>query len=156
MKKALVFLFIVIGLFVILGFVSKMNNDKASKESKLYGGKSLHPETVAQLKDPNYQNIILPGTFENKLKNHQDVTIYFYSPTCPHCKESTPIVVPLAKKMGVNLVLFNVLEFESAWDDYKIDGTPTIRQYKNGKLVAEITGVHTKEEYSAWFEQYSR
>lgn len=156
MKKALVFLFIVLSLFVILGFVSKMNNDKASKESTLYGGKSLHPETVAQLKDPNYQNIILPDAFESKLKNHKDVTIYFYSPTCPHCKESTPIVVPLAKKMGVNLVMFNVLEFDSAWDDYHIDGTPTIRQYKDGKQVSEITGVHTKEEYSAWFEQYAK
>lgn len=156
MKKAFVFLFIVISLFVILGFVSKVSVDKASKASTLYGGKSLHPETAAQLNDPNYQNIILPNELENKLKNHMDVTVYFYSPTCPHCKKTTPIVVPLAKDMGVDLVLFNVLEFETAWDDYQLEGTPTIRQYSGGKQVSEITGVHTKEEYAAWFDEYSK
>ena len=54
------------------------------------------------------------------------------------CKEATPILTPLAEELGIDLVQYNLLEFEQGWDDYDIEGTPTIVQFKDGKEVARI------------------
>lgn len=107
--------------------------------------------TFEQLDDPNYQNLILPDELEKKLKNKETVTVYFYSPTCPHCQKTTPIVVPLAKKMGIDLKLFNLLEFEDGWDKYHVKGTPTLVHYENGKKVKRIDGYHEEAVFRDWF-----
>ncbi|MGA9227927.1 MAG: thioredoxin domain-containing protein, partial [Mesobacillus sp.] len=120
MKKVIIFLVIIVGLFAALFFVSKAQNEEKA-EGNPFGKEALHPETVKQLEDPNYQNIITPDELEKVIKNGEDATVYFYSPTCPHCVRTTPIVSPLAKEMDVNLVQFNLLEFEEGWNNYGIE-----------------------------------
>ncbi|PLR77558.1 thiol reductase thioredoxin [Bacillus sp. V3-13] len=155
MKKVVIFLVIIIALFGAIGFLTYMQqNEKA--EDNPYGKSSLHPETVSQLDDPNYQNVILPEELEDKLANKEDVTVYFYSPTCPHCKRTTPIVTPLAEEMGIDLVQYNLLEFEDGWNDYNITETPTIVQYKDGEETARITGFKEEPEFEAWFNENSK
>ncbi|MBY6269805.1 thioredoxin family protein, partial [Parageobacillus thermoglucosidasius] len=110
MKKLLIFGSIIVALFAALAFVTSYQQKEAVKNNP-YHKKELDPATIEQLDDPNYQNLILPDELEKKLKNKETVTVYFYSPICPHCQKTTPIVVPLAKKMGIDLKLFNLLEF---------------------------------------------
>lgn len=155
MKKVIIFLVIIVGLFAALFFVTKAQNEEKA-EGNPFGKEALHPETVKQLEDPNYQNIITPDELEKALKNGEDATVYFYSPTCPHCVRTTPIVSPLAKEMDVNLVQYNLLEFEQGWNDYGIESTPTIVQYKDGKEVNRIVGYQDEPVFEQWFNENSK
>lgn len=152
MKKVIIFLLIIIGLFAALFFVNKAQNEEKS-EGNIYGKDTLHPETVKQLDDPNYQNIILPEELDKKLENGEDVTVYFFSPTCPHCVRTTPVVAPLAKDMSVDLEQYNLLEFDQGWNDYGIESTPTIVQYKDGKEVNRIVGYQEEATFENWFNE---
>ncbi|RSD29208.1 thioredoxin family protein [Mesobacillus subterraneus] len=154
MKKVIIFLVIIIGLFAALFFLNKAQNEE-KVEGNPYGKDTLHPETAKQLDDPNYQNIILPDELDKKIESGEASTVYFYSPTCPHCVRTTPIVSPLSKEMGVDLVQYNLLEFEQGWDDYGIESTPTIVQYKDGKEVDRIVGYQEEPTFEAWFKQNS-
>lgn len=156
MKKVLIFVAVIVVLFGALSFMTKMQNEEKVSENNKYNKDTLHPETIDQLDDPNYQNLILPEDLQAKLEKKEDVTVYFYSPTCSHCQRTTPIVAPLSEKMDVNLVQYNLLEFEDGWDDYGINETPTIVQYKDGKEAARIVGYNEESVFEDWFNQNSK
>jgi thioredoxin-related protein len=152
LKKLIIFGSIIVALFAALAFITSYQQKEKAKGNPFHKDE-LHPATIEQLDDPNYQNIILPDELEKALANKETMTIYFYSSTCEYCKKTTPIVVPLAKKMGMDLKLFNLLEFEQGWDTYKIEATPTIVHYKNGKEVARIEGYYEEAVFRKWFEK---
>lgn len=155
MKKVIIFLVGIIILFGGIAFLTKMQTEQKA-EGNPYGKETLHPETVDQLDDPNYQNLIMPDQLEKKLSEDDNVTVYFYSPTCPHCQRTTPVVAPLTEDIGIDLVQYNLLEFEQGWDDYQVAETPTIVQYKNGKETARIVGYHEEAEFEAWFNENTK
>ncbi|WP_458413626.1 thioredoxin family protein [Schinkia sp. CFF1] len=153
MKKVIVFGVIVIAIFILLGAFSSMQNKQEEAIGNPYNKETLHPATIEQLKDPNYQNLILPDELKKILEDKGSAFIYFYSPTCAHCKRTTPVVVPMAKELGINLQLFNLLEFDDGWDTYKIEGTPTIVHFVDGKEVARIEGGVEAEQFKKWFNE---
>lgn len=153
MKKVVIFLSIVIILFGAILFLTKMQEkEKVNNSSNPYGKTELKPETIDQLNDPNYQNIITPDQLEKKLSEKSDVIVYFYSPRCSHCQKTTPILMPLAKKLGVTIDQFNLDEFESGWDQYKIESTPTLIHYKDGKETDRIVGEAEKAALEQWLK----
>ena len=56
----------------------------------------------------------------------------------------------MAEELGIDLVQYNLLEFEQGWDDYNIESTPTIVQFKDGKEVARIVGLQEEDVYRRW------
>lgn len=152
MKKVLIFGGILVTLFVALYFTNSYSNQIRS-EGNPYGKPKLHQSTIAQLDDPLYDNQILPDQLQDKLANEEDVFVYFYSPECGFCKQATPILVPLTEELGINLYKYNLLEFQQGWQDYKIESTPTIVQFKKGKEEIRIVGLHDREEYKEIFEK---
>ncbi|WP_409304458.1 thioredoxin family protein [Peribacillus sp. SCS-155] len=152
MKKMIIFLCVIAVLFIAIALITSYQQEE-KVQGNPYGKKNLDQSTIDQLDDPNYQNLILPAELANKLRDKKDATVYFYSPTCPHCQKATPIVAPLAEKMGIDLEQYNLLEFEQGWDDYKIESTPTIVFYKNGKEVDRLVGQMEEKEYKEWFEK---
>ena len=53
-------------------------------------------------------------------------------------------------KIKLNCFLFlqlNLLEFEDAWQQYNITGTPTLVHYQDGKEVARSEGSNTEEAF---------
>ncbi|BCB02841.1 thioredoxin family protein [Bacillus sp. KH172YL63] len=152
MKKIIIFLVVIVGLFAAIGIITSMQN-KQKAEGNMFQKSSLKPATVELLDDPNYQNVILPEELEEKLSNKEDVTVYFYSSDCIHCKRTTPVLAPLADEMGVDMVQYNLLEFEQGWEQYGIEATPTLVHYENGKEVERIVGEHPEEDFKAFFEE---
>ncbi|WP_182102739.1 thioredoxin family protein [Niallia taxi] len=150
MKKVLIFVGVIVVLFAGLAFVQKYQNDKAS-EGNPYNKDDLHTETIKQLDDPNYQNQILPEQLREKLSNREDLFVYFYSPTCPHCQKATPKVVKVAKELGVDVYKFNLLEFEEGWDTYGIPGTPILAAISNGQEISRFSGDATEDEFRQFF-----
>lgn len=152
MKRIALFVLVIVAVFSSLGLITKYQEHQLLKNNP-FKKTDLHAATIKQLKDPHYQNIILPDELEDKLKNKEDVTVYFYSPTCIHCTNTTPIVVPLAEEIGVDLKLFNVLEFPE-WEKYNVRGTPTIVHYKDGEEVDRIVGAQDKSTFALWFGEH--
>ncbi len=152
MKKIIIFLVVIVGIFAAIAIVTNMQNNQKA-EGNMFKKDNLHPATVELLDDPNYQNVILPDELEKKLDKKEDVTVYFYSSDCPHCKRTTPILAPLAKDMGIDLVQYNLKEFEQGWDQYQIEGTPTIVHFEKGKESARIQGEQSKEAFKQFFEE---
>lgn len=153
MKKAIIFLVIIAAIFAAIAGLTKLQQ-KEKAEGNPYNKENLKATTIDQLDDPLYQNLVMPDELEKMLADKQDATVYFYSPTCPHCLETTPVVVPLAKKMEINLLQYNVDEFSDAFDTYNFDGTPTIIHFEDGKESARIDGYHEEKEFKDWFSQH--
>lgn len=169
MKKLLIYLSIIVVIFAGMFFVNRQSN--LAKEKELAGnpyGKTasqLNPETIKQLDDPNYQNLILPAALNKKIKDKEDFFIYYYASTCPHCKRTTPVLNPIAKDAGIDLKQFNLEEFKDGWQNYKIEYTPTLVYYKAGVEVDRMVGGipeagskegNTPEMYKAFFEKYKK
>lgn len=152
MKKLIIFGSIVIVLFAAIAFITTYQNQQESAGNP-FGKDNLYQETIDQLDDPNYQNIILPDELDEKLDAEEDATIYFYSGQCPYCNDASPILVPKADEMGVDLELYNILEFEQGWNDYNIESTPTVVHYEDGEEAARIVGLHDEEVYEQFYEQ---
>ncbi|OCA87435.1 thioredoxin family protein [Pseudobacillus wudalianchiensis] len=153
MKKIIIFAAIILILFAAIVFLTKYQQNEASKDNP-YGKKELHPETIKQLDDPNYSNLILPDDLKKKLEDGEDLFVYFYSPTCPHCQNTTPVLMPLAKEKNAEIHQFNLLEFEDGWDDYQIQSTPTLVYFKNGVEQERLVGSQPKETFDQFIETH--
>jgi thiol-disulfide isomerase/thioredoxin len=153
MKKIIIFSAIIIALFVGMAVLTNMQNNAKIGENNPYKTNDLQQATIDQLDDSNYQKIILPDELEEKLDNNEDVTVYFFASDCPHCKVTTPVLMPLADEMGIDVVQYNLLEFQDGWNQYGIEGTPTLVRYEDGKEVARIDGSREEAVFRQWFEE---
>jgi thiol-disulfide isomerase/thioredoxin len=153
MKKIAIFLAIIIALFVGMAVVTNMQNKAKIGDENPYKKDNLDQTTIDILDDPNYQKIILPEELEEKLDNKEDVTVYFFASNCSHCKVTTPVLMPLAEELDVDIVQYNLLEFQQGWDQYGIEGTPTLVRYEDGKEVARIDGSREEAVFEQWIEE---
>ncbi|HZG72690.1 MAG TPA: thioredoxin family protein, partial [Chondromyces sp.] len=144
----------IIVLFAGIAFLTNYQQEEATKGNP-YGKEDLHPETIKQLDDPNYQSLILPEELEKRLDNNEDVTVYFYASDCPHCQQTTPVLMPLAEELGADVVQYNLLEFQEGWGQYNIEYTPTLVQFENGEETARIVGSQPESEFEKFFKQYT-
>ena len=152
MKKLLIIGGVLIAVFALIIVLNNASNDKKLADNP-YGTNDLKQETIDQLDDENYQNIILPDDLKAKVESGEPVTAYFFSPTCPHCKAMTPVLMPLAEDMDVDIIQYNVLEFEQGWNDYMIEATPTMIHFEDGKEVSRMVGNQPKENIEAFFNE---
>ncbi|WP_079480689.1 thioredoxin family protein [Halobacillus salinus] len=151
-RNMIIFATILAALVVVLiVVVNYQNNEKT--EGNPYGKSNLDQATIDQLDDPNYQNLIMPEELEEKMEAEEEVTVYFYSPTCIHCQRTTPIVVPMVDKLGVDLKKMNLLEFREQGAKYNIQSTPTIVHYENGEEVARIVGEQPVTAFDNFFHE---
>ncbi|WP_087973344.1 thioredoxin family protein [Oceanobacillus rekensis] len=154
-KKMLIIIGVIVVLFIALFFVIDYKNNQALENSENpYGTNDLDQATIDQLDDPLYQNIILPNDLNEKINNGEEVTVYFYSPTCVYCQNTTPYLAPLAEDMDVDMKKFNLLEFGQEGLSYNIESTPTLVHFENGEEVSRLVGQYPEEEYEAFFNEY--
>ncbi|WP_077623118.1 thioredoxin family protein [Sediminibacillus massiliensis] len=151
-KKMFIFLGVLVVLFAALIFIVNYQNNQKT-EGNPYGKDNLNQATIDQLDDDFYQNQILPEELDEKLENGEDVTVYFYSPTCVHCQNTTPVIVPMTQEYDIDLKKLNLLEFEEEWEDYKIEGTPTVIHFENGEEVARISGEQPVTNWDSFFQE---
>lgn len=152
MKKILIIGGAIVVIFAALIFVTNYQNQQQA-EGNPFGLDTLEQETIDQLDDPNYENIILPDELDERLAAGEDATVYFYSGQCPYCNQTTPIIVPMAEEMGVDLELYNILEFGQGWDVFEIEVTPTVIHFEDGEEVDRISGAQDPSAYEQFFEQ---
>lgn len=153
MKKLLIIGGVIIAVFVLLIVLTNMSNDKRLADNQ-YKTDDLKQETIDLLTDEYYQNIILPEDLKEKIESGEPVTAYFFSPTCPHCRAMTPVLMPIAEDMNVDIVQYNVHEFEQGWNDYNLEATPTMIHFEDGQEISRTVGNQPDENIEAFFNDY--
>ncbi|MED1558675.1 thioredoxin family protein [Bacillus paramycoides] len=138
MKKMLIFIIAIISIFAL----SVILTNKETKNEKTTSTEQVN----------YYKNQITPEQLQEDLSNHKEKIVYFYKTTCPHCLRISPIVVPMAENMKINMQVLNLEEYKQGWDMFQIKGTPTIISYKDGKEVNRILGEQSLQTFQTWFE----
>lgn len=128
MKKMLVLFGVIISFFIVLTVIINENEDK------------------------QYENEITTKELEQEVLEENDHFVYFYQTDCIYCKETTPIVIPMANELNINLKVLNLQEDIEGWKKFGIEGTPSIVRFKNGREVDRIVGKNTEGDFREWFE----
>ncbi|MBD2846066.1 thioredoxin family protein [Paenibacillus sp. IB182496] len=158
MKKMGIFLGVIVILFGAIFFLNRSNvNELYDKPVS-----ELNPATRDILDDPNYQNIILPDELDQQVADGESMFVYFFASDCPHCKATTPVLMPLADTLGVEVEQFNLREFTSYFDKYGIEYTPTLAYFENGQEVDRMVGGvsstasgYSEDDFTAFFNKYT-
>lgn len=79
------------------------------------------------------------NTFHSAVQSRPVVLVLFYASWCPHCKTLMPQWQQAAQELndlGLNgtLVMIDGSEHADIADEYNIEGFPTIKLFKNGKM----------------------
>jgi thioredoxin-like negative regulator of GroEL len=138
MKKMLIFIIAIVSIFALVFILT----NKETKNEKTTGTEQVN----------YYKNQITPEQLQEDLSNHKEKIVYFYKTTCPHCLRISPIVVPMAENMKINMQVLNLEEYKQGWDMFQIKGTPTIISYKDGKEVNRILGEQSLQTFQTWFK----
>jgi len=133
LKKILIFGGIIIVLFVVLILLTNQESDTSNEEY--------------------YSQAVEPDQLEQQIAEEDSLTVYYFSPECHHCQETTPRLMPLADDMDVDMTLFNLLEHDESWSNFNIESTPTVVHYENGEEVNRIVGAAPNEQFESFFNQ---
>lgn len=154
MKKLLAIGGIIVIVFALIVILSnKADNDKLKNNP--YDTDKLEKSTIALIGNENYENIILPEELFKKTDAGESVTAYFFSPECQYCMEMTPILMPIAKEMGVHVYQYNMLEYlDQAKAKYGIDSWPTLIHFRDGKEVGRMVGLQPEENIRMFFNEF--
>lgn len=149
---------VVIALFAIITVLSNQSNKEKLKNNP-YGTDNLAKSTIDLIGNKDYSNIILPEELFEKIKSGEPVTAYYFHPECQYCREMTPVIMPIAKEMGVDVHQYNMLEFGKLVNestDYKIDAWPALVYYENGEEIGRMVGAQPEENIRLFFEEFSK
>ncbi|HFJ9283465.1 TPA: thioredoxin family protein [Bacillus toyonensis] len=148
MKKMLIFGGIIIALFAAIFAVTQMEEKNASTSQKIDNATGSQTDG-----SDYYTNKISLSDLQKNLKEKKEETVYFYQTSCVHCQKLSPVVVPMAKDLNVDMKVMDIEKLDAPWDEYKIQGTPTIIHFKDGKEVSRISGEQPKDKLKEWLEQ---
>jgi thioredoxin 1 len=153
LKKLLIIGGTIIAIFILIVVLSNKSNQAKLKYNP-YGTENLANSTIDLIGNENYSNIVLPDDLFKKIEDGESVTAYYFHPECQYCIQMTPVMMPIAKEMDVNVQQFNMLEFGQQAKAYGIESWPTLVHYEDGKEVGRMVGAQPEENIRAFFNEF--
>jgi thioredoxin 1 len=104
--------------------------------------KLAHAQTMS-----DFENMVLQG--------NGPVLVDFYSDTCPPCIRLAPILAEVANDYSgkATVVKVNVRDLPEAFQQYRVNATPTVVFFQNGQEVERIRGLGSKDNYTSILDQ---
>ncbi len=89
--------------------------------------------------------------FNEEIKNFQGlVLVDFWAPWCGPCKMQGPIIEEITKEFkknkNIKVVKLNVDENKVIAETFNVMSIPTLKIFKNGKVIEDLIGLQTKED----------
>jgi thioredoxin-like negative regulator of GroEL len=131
MKKLFILSGIIFTLFLLIILITTTNKNQETNEKEI---------TTEEL--------------QKEISTQKEHFVYFYQTDCIYCKATSPIIIPMAEEMKIDLKKLNLQEDPAGWDEFHIEGTPTIIYYNNGKEVDRIFGQQTDVIFENWFKKH--
>lgn len=156
MKKLLIIGGAIVAVFILIVVLSNKADETKLKDNP-YGTDNLSKSTIDLIGNENYNNIVQPDDLFKKIEAGESVTAYYFHPECQYCMQMTPVMMPIATEMGVNVQQYNMMEFgdKVGMDtDYKIESWPVLIHYKDGKEVGRMVGAQPEENIRAFFTEF--
>lgn len=156
MKKLLLIGGIIIAIFVLVVVLSNKSDATKLKDNP-YGTDKLSKSTIDLIGNKNYSNIVQPDDLFKKIEAGESVTAYYFHPECQYCMQMTPVMMPIATEMEVNVLQYNMMEFGDKVGmntGYKIESWPALVHYKDGQEVGRMVGAQPEENIRAFFTEF--
>jgi thioredoxin 1 len=82
------------------------------------------------------------------IRRSEPVLVDFWATWCGPCRMLSPVIEELSKEFAgkARIAKINTDEHPNAGTRYRISAIPTLLFFKNGRLVDQMVGVHTKAE----------
>ncbi|WP_025718358.1 thioredoxin family protein [Paenibacillus sp. 1-18] len=138
--SVIVLLLIAIAISAVVKF-QNLEQVVQQKDKEIQASKSNYPEIYDRL------NAVTFDGFKSLIQQDQSVFVYVGRPSCGDCNRFEPKFNKMIEQyhLGSKITFFNVHkihEDKSQWNkfkaDYNVKYTPTIAEFKQGKLVDKI------------------
>ena len=99
--------------------------------------------------------VLTEKTFGNALREYKYLTVLFYDPGCPHCKNFMPTYHEIASKLKEENFVFakiDCLKNEKIETIYEIEAFPTLMLIKGEERIT-FSGKRNFEEIKQWLEE---